>query len=99
MASRQLVIAPAARNDLEDIYHFGLRQWGQSRSESYLAMIREHFWRLTQQPLLGTERPELLPDCRSVILERHILFYRVSANRIEILRVLHGRQDPQRNLK
>ncbi len=99
MASHQLVIAPAAKNDLKEIYQYGLRQWGQSQSESYLSTIKKQFWLLTQQPLMGTERPELLPDTRSLSIESHTLFYRVSANRVEIIRVLHCRQDPQRNLK
>lgn len=99
MASRQIVIAPAAKNDLKDIYQYGLRKWGQTQSESYLATIKNQFWLLTQQPLMGTERPELLPNSRSLPIESHILFYRVAANRVEIIRVLHGRQDPQRHLK
>jgi len=99
MASHQLVIAPAAKNDLKEIYQYGLRQWGQSQSESYLSTIKKQFWLLTQQPLMGTERPELLPDTRSLPIESHTLFYRVTANRVEIIRVLHGRQDPQRHLK
>jgi toxin ParE1/3/4 len=33
MASHQLVIAPAAKTDLKDIYQYGLRQWGQAQSE------------------------------------------------------------------
>lgn len=97
MARHQLVIAPAAKNDLKDIYQYGLRQWGQSQSESYLSTIKKQL--LTQQPLMGTERPELLPDTRSLPVEGHTLFYRVTANRVEIIRVLHGRQDPQRHLK
>ncbi len=99
MASHQLVIAPAAKNDLKDIYQYGLRQWGQAQSESYLSTIKNRFWLLPQQPLMGTERPELLPDTRSLPIESHTLFYRVTANRVEIIRVLHGRQDPQRHLK
>ncbi len=99
MARHQLVIAPVAKNDLKDIYQYGLRQWGQSQSESYLSTIKKQFWLLTQQPLMGTERPELLPDTRSLPIESHTLFYRVAANRVEIIRVLHGRQDPQRHLK
>ena len=99
MASHKLVIAPAAKNDLKDIYQYGLRQWGQAQSESYLSTIKNQFWLLTQQPLMGTERPELLPDTRSLPIESHTLFYRVTANRVEIIRVLHGRQDPQRHLK
>ena len=98
MASHQLVIAPAARNDLKEIYQYGLRQWGQAKSESYLSTIKDQFWLLTQQPLMGTERPELLPDARSLPIKSHTLFYRVNADKVEIIRVLHGRQDPQRHL-
>jgi len=99
MASHQLVIAPAAKNDLKDIFQYGLRQWGQAQSESYLSTIKNQFWLLTQQPLMGIERPELLPDTRSIPIESHTLFYRVISSRVEIIRVLHGRQDPQRHLK
>ncbi|KRW82286.1 type II toxin-antitoxin system RelE/ParE family toxin [Marinobacter sp. P4B1] len=99
MASHQLVIAPAAKNDLKDIYQYGLRQWGQAQSESHLSTIKNQFWLLTDQPLMGIERTELLPDTRSLPIESHTLFYRVTANRVEIIRVLHGRQDPQRHLK
>ena len=99
MASYQLVIAPAAKDDLRDIYQYGLRQWGQAQSNRYLAKIKSQLWLLIQQPLMGTERSELLPDIRSIPIESHTLFYRVTTNRVEIIRVLHGRQDPQRHLK
>ncbi|MDZ7750670.1 MAG: type II toxin-antitoxin system RelE/ParE family toxin [Gammaproteobacteria bacterium] len=71
MTSHQLVIAPAAQNDLKEIYQYGLRQWGQAQSESYLAKVKDQFWLLTQQPLMGTERPELLPDARSLPSKPH----------------------------
>ena len=99
MASRQLVIAPAAQNDLKDIYQYGLRQWGPAQSEKYLTTIKNQFWLLTDQPLMGTERNELLHEIRSLPIENHTLFYRVTANTVEIIRILHGRQDPQRHLK
>lgn len=99
MARHQLVIAPAAKNDLKEIYQYGLRLWGQAQSESYLSTIKNQFWLLTQQPLTGTQRPELLPDVRSIPINIHTLFYRVTTTRVEVIRVLHGRQDPQRHLK
>ncbi|MGV6858127.1 MAG: type II toxin-antitoxin system RelE/ParE family toxin [bacterium] len=99
MASHQLVVAPAAQNDLKDIYQYGVQQWGQAKSESYLSTIKSQLWLLTQQPLIGTERPEFLPNIRSLPIESHTLFYRVTSNRVEIIRVLHARQDPQHHLK
>ncbi|MEE9493044.1 MAG: type II toxin-antitoxin system RelE/ParE family toxin [Gammaproteobacteria bacterium] len=73
MAAHQLVIAPAAKNDLKDIYQYGLRQWGQVRTDRYLATIKDQFWSLKEQPLMGVERPELLPDVRS-LLQSHPCF-------------------------
>ena len=99
MQAHQLVITPAAKTDLKDIYLYGLRQWGQPQSESYLDNIKEQFWALTEQPLIGIDRSELLSDTRSLPIESHTLFYRVTTDTVEIIRVLHGRQDPQRHLK
>jgi len=94
-----LVIAPAAKADLKDIYQHGLRQWGQIQSENYLESIKEQFWILTEQPMIGVDRSELLLGARSLPIESHILFYRVAPDTVEIIRVLHGRQDPQRHLE
>lgn len=99
MPPHQLVIAPAAKADLKEIYQYGLRQWGKSQSNSYLENLKDHFWSLAEQPLIGVERPELLPGARSLQIESHALFYRVTTDTVEIIRVLHGRQDPQRHLK
>jgi toxin ParE1/3/4 len=99
MPAHQLVIAPAAKADLKDIYQYGLRQWGQAQSDSYLENLKDHFWSLTEQPLMGVDRTELLPGTRSLPIESHTLFYRVTTDTVEIIRVLHGRQDPQRHLK
>jgi toxin ParE1/3/4 len=99
MPAHQLEIAPSAKADLKEIYQYGLRQWGQAQSDSYLENLKDHFWSLTEQPLMGVERPELLPGVRSLPIESHALFYRVTTDTVEIIRVLHGRQDPQRHLK
>ena len=99
MPAHQLVIAPAAKADLKVIYQYGLRQWGQAQSDRYLETLKNQFWSLTEQPLIGVERPELLPDVRSLPIESHTLFYRVTTDKVEIIRILHGRQDPQRHLK
>jgi len=99
MSTKQLVIASAAKIDLKDIYQYGLRQWGKVQSDSYLEHTKDQLWSLREQPLIGIDRSELLPDVRSLPIESHTLFYRVTTDRVEIIRVLHGRQDPQPHLK
>lgn len=98
MNNAQIIISPAARDDLRDIYHFGLRNWGQNRSAKYLEEIKEGLWALCEQPHMGCERPELLPGMRSFAVASHVVFYLAQSQRIEIVRVLHGRQDPSRHL-
>jgi toxin ParE1/3/4 len=99
MPIHQLIISPAAKTDLKDIYQYGLRQWGQAQSGSYLENIKAQFWSITEQPLMGLERSDLLPGVRRLPIESHTLFYRVTTDTVEIIRVLHGRQDPPLHLK
>lgn len=99
MPTQRLILAPAAQADLKEIYQYGLRRWGQAQADSYLETLKGKFWILTEQPLIGTERPDLLAGVRSLPIEGHILFYRVRSASVEVIRVLHGRQDPVRHLK
>ena len=99
MPAYQLVITPAAKNDLKEIYQYGLRQWGQAQSDSYLTAVKDQFWSLTEHSLMGVECRELLPDTRSLIIHSHTIFYRVTTGKVEIIRVLHSRQDVYRHLK
>ena len=96
--SNQLVISPLAQDDLRDIYQFGLHNWGQAGASRYLQALKERLWVLTEQPLIGVECPELLSGVRSIPVESHIVFYRVRHREVEIIRVLHGRQDPNRDI-
>jgi toxin ParE1/3/4 len=57
MPVHRLVISPAVKQDLKGIYQYGLRQWGKAQSDSYLAVFKDKFFSLTEQPLMGLERP------------------------------------------
>lgn len=89
-----LYVAPEAKTDLKDIYRFGLRQWGKVQSEKYLAQLEDVFWSLTEQPCMGAERHELQNDIRAIVVASHTIFYRVTDIQLQIVRVLHNRQDP-----
>lgn len=94
-----LVISPIARDDLKRINQYGKLNWGAPRAFSYLDQLKVQFWSLIEHPKIGRERNELLPDMRSLAVASHIIFYRLKDQQIEIVRVLHDRQDPQRHIK
>jgi plasmid stabilization system protein ParE len=41
-------------------------------------------------PELGRSRDELCQGCRSLLVKKYLVFYRLLPNAIEIVRVLHG---------
>lgn len=48
---------------------------------------------LAEYPYSGTARPELQPGLRSRPVGNYVIFYRPQADGIEVVRVLHGRQE------
>jgi len=101
MRSALLIISPAAQADLENIYAQGVANWGEGQSAKYLNRIREHVKTILTQPLMGKDRPELVPGIRSFPVEQHVVFYRLANSentQLEIVRVLHCRQDPNKGV-
>lgn len=93
-----LVISEAAQADLKNLYQYGAQHWGQLQSVRYLERIKQQLWLLTEQPKTGKLRPELQHNLRSMPVESHTVFYQFSAEQVEIIRVLHGRQDIETHL-
>ena len=99
MTSNTLVISPVARDDLKQIFLYGGTHWGVSRTTRYLETLKNELWNLTDHPKMGINRDDLFPAMRSLSVESHVIFYRLKSRQIEIVRVLHGRQNPQFHLK
>jgi len=89
---RSLAFLPAAEHDLDDIWAYIAEDnpFAADRvTDAILAACR----RLLDQPLMGVARPELADDLRMTVSGSYLLFYVPLTDRIEIVRVLHGRRD------
>jgi toxin ParE1/3/4 len=53
----------------------------------------EVFEMLTQNPLVGRERADLRRGMHSFSVRNYIIFYLPLSDGIEVVRVMHGRQD------
>jgi toxin ParE1/3/4 len=49
--------------------------------------------RAAERPLLRRSRDDILPGLRGVLVHPYILFYRLTAGGIEVVRVVHGHRD------
>lgn len=95
MSLPPLVISPRALDDLKIIFQYGVNNWGRVKATSYLDHLKERLWHLTEYPEIGGSRHNLLPLMRSLVVKHHVVFYQIREQQIIVIRILHGRQDPQ----
>lgn len=92
-----LVIAPAAQENIGHIYRYGLVNWGKRQADAYLADLEDVIWLMTEQSEIGTKRDELAKGLHGFPVKQYVVFYRIEENQLQIARILHGRQDPRRH--
>jgi toxin ParE1/3/4 len=88
----QYNVPDEAESDLIAIW-FYLAEVDVTIADNTLDAMGEKFTLLATHPLMGVTRPELAPDLRSFPAGRYLIFYRLVADAIEIVRVIHGAQD------
>jgi toxin ParE1/3/4 len=89
----RLLWSDQAEADLLSIWRYGADEWSPATADEYLDDIQHTCDMLLQAPELGKPRGELMYGVRSIPLDPHIIFYRVTVRGVEILRVLHERED------
>lgn len=94
---KALVFSPAAEADVDDIWDYSSANWGPDQADRYTDEIRDACHALAAGRRRG--RPV---DVRSGYLKlstgSHMIYFRDHGDLLVIMRVLHGRQDVERNL-
>jgi toxin ParE1/3/4 len=93
-----IIVSPLARRDLIQIGVYTEKQWGKRQRKKYLGELKSRIEKLAQTPALGRRREELPGNPYMYHESRHVIFYRVIDQGIEIIRVLHDSRDFQRHL-
>jgi len=85
--------------DTDNIYNYGKEIFGENQAQKYESIIDKISKELTLSYLM-------YPECRhiptkghlyrNVILESHLIIYRVKTERIEVLRVIHSQSSISR---
>jgi len=93
-----VVLRPEAEADVELIADYTIARWGLEQARTYTATLRADISSLASFPerFPVHSQPEL--GLRRMRSGHHLVFYLVSDGAIEIIRVLHERQDPTTDL-
>jgi toxin ParE1/3/4 len=88
----QVRISPRASSDLTEISSY-ISDDSVTNADAFIDKRFETIQLLANQPGSGRRREELAHGILSFPFGRYIIFYRVSQDAIEIVRVLHGARD------
>ena len=79
--------------DLDDIFDYTVKHHNFMQAVKYLTDLEIVFNTLVENPEIGRKRDELKLNLYCISDNEHIIFYRIQANYIRIVRVLHGSKD------
>ena len=81
-----------AQRDLREIGDFIARD-NREAARRFVRFLRAKCRILAADPYIGRERPELSAGLRSYPVQRHVIFYRVLGDAVEIVNIIHGSRD------
>lgn len=94
---RTYVFSPSAREDLASISEYIQDAAGTDIARKMIEQVRSKCELLAKTPgELGTLRDELADGLRSFYVQPYVLIFRYNDSTVEIVRILHERQDIDR---
>jgi toxin ParE1/3/4 len=90
-------LSPLAEEDLFKIISTTIESLGSAQAKVYAQTIDAALLKLAQYPDFGRERNDVYNGAKSFPVEKHIVFYQVSDDGIDVTRILHQRMDPSKN--
>ncbi len=85
-------LSPAAQSDLDGIWDYTAETWSPAQAESYVRGIAETFAMLLRHPEIAREYTEIDPPVRLHPHRSHLIVYRIEADCLAVIRILHTRQ-------
>jgi len=89
-----------AESDLIEIWLYSYERWGESQAERYFDELENGINQLARNPELGQRCDHIREGYRCLRINRHVVYYtyNVKPAVVRIVRLLHERMDPGRNL-
>jgi toxin ParE1/3/4 len=92
------LLRPSAEADLQDIWRYTATNWSVAQADRYYREIVRAFDAITAQPTIGRVCDEVKLGYRKHGVAAHVIFYRVTGDNVDVVRILHARRDFRRHL-
>lgn len=96
--ARTLKLTPKARQDFIDILRYTGEIWGQDQLLNYRDKINSALQLIADNPQLGHRRDDLPTTHLAYLVGSHIIVYRIVADSIGVVRILHQRMSVSQHI-
>ena len=96
----KIQISARAEKDFKSIQRYTLKTHGEKQVWIYTGMLKEGLRKLSENPkLYGHTRPDIPQIYRAYKIAEHSLIYRIEADTVYLVAILHGSMDFPSQLK
>ena len=86
-------LSPAAQRDLDSIFDYTVAKWGLAQAADYSDLIEQACAALARAPLRAPACDAIRKGYRRRSVGRHVIYFRVTATGISIVRILYQRMN------
>ena len=66
--------------------------WGTEQADTYESALHNRLQQIREYPEIGRPCPELLPGCRRLRSDHHMIYYTFASDVVIVHRILHERR-------
>jgi toxin ParE1/3/4 len=93
MKTRAYIISRKAITDLEEIWQYTVETWSVEQADRYYHLIFDEINFICKNIHAGKSMEHVRSGYRASKVKSHLIFYKVSNDVIEIIRILHEQMD------
>jgi toxin ParE1/3/4 len=94
----RVVLSPKAKSDLSGIWDYTFEEWGSGQAEKYVRDLWAIIQLQANDHTTSTDIGYVRPGYRKVRAGSHVVFFKLSDDGIDVIRILHQRMDFDRHL-
>ena len=98
MKAQTYRISKKAVSDLEEIWLYTVEKWSVTQADRYYDLILDEINYICKNSDAGKSMEHIRKGYRASKVKSHLIFYRIAADTIEIVRILHERMDIENRL-
>lgn len=93
----KITLSPRAKLDLSEIWDYTFLQWGTEQAEKYVRDLWSTMKRAVDNSIKCVDIGDVRKGYRKSKSGSHIIFFKVTGNGIDVVRILHQKMDFERH--